>query len=59
MREADSQRCDTVNKASALSPWLSHRDAVNVLWGDGHAAAADRGEFTRNYNKWGVMFLPR
>lgn len=41
------------------SPWLSHRDAVNVLWGDGHAAAADRGEFTRNYNKWGVTFLPR
>ena len=41
------------------SPWLSHRDAVNVLWGDGHAAAADRGEFISNYNKWGVTFLPR
>ena len=41
------------------SPWLSHRDAVNVLWGDGHAAAADRGEFISNYNKWGVTFPPR
>ena len=41
------------------SPWFAHQvNAVNTAWGDGHVSACNTYEFIKNYNKWGVTFLP-
>lgn len=56
VRANHSKFWDVVNTWSGI-PWVVHDGKrVNVAWGDGHAAPADRGRLSETYANWSITF---